>query len=206
LISNWVNVYRYTTDSQYKTLVWNLSQNVDRTTGSGAAGICPCLTPSMVPFVTNRGGPLVGIEALSLQGIPVDDLLLTRESEGQMSDLAGNAMTTTVVGACMLSALLLMKKELVAHSAKVNEGVVKEQKKRAAEAKKAGGGSKTLGKSAAALTVGGAAGAQAAASVVAGVDDLEDQELVLCSVVVSEDAKKDYESLLKVRAVQVISS
>jgi hypothetical protein len=49
--------------------------------GSGAAGICPCLTPSMVPFITNRGGPLVGIEALSLQGIPVDDLLLTRESE-----------------------------------------------------------------------------------------------------------------------------
>ena len=94
------------TDSTHKTLVWNLSQNVDRTTGSGAAGICPCLTPSMVPFVTNRGGPLVGIEALSLQGIPVDDLLLTRESEGQMSDLAGNAMTTTVVGACMLSALI----------------------------------------------------------------------------------------------------
>ena len=68
------------TDSMHKTLVWNLSQNVDRTTGSGAAGICPCLTPSMVPFVTNRGGPLVGVEALSLQGIPVEDLLLTRES------------------------------------------------------------------------------------------------------------------------------
>ena len=49
----------------------------------------------MVPFVTNRGGPLVGIEALSLQGIPVDDLLLTRENENQMSDLAGNAMTAT---------------------------------------------------------------------------------------------------------------
>ena len=95
-------------DSMHKTLVWNLSQNVDRTTGSVAPGICPCLTPSMVPFVTNRGGPLVGIEALSLQGIPVDDLLLTRESENQMSDLAGNAMTTTVVGACMLAAMTLM--------------------------------------------------------------------------------------------------
>ena len=47
----------------------------------------------MVPFVTNRGGPLVGIEALSLQGIPVDDLLFTRESEGQMSDLAGRGQT-----------------------------------------------------------------------------------------------------------------
>ena len=99
-------------DSMHKTLVWNLSQNVDRTTGSVAPGICPCLTPSMVPFVTNRGGPLVGIEALSLQGIPVDDLLLTRETENQMSDLAGNAMTTTVVGACMLAAMTLMTSTL----------------------------------------------------------------------------------------------
>jgi len=48
-----------------------------------------------VPFITNRGGPLVGIEALSLQGIPVDDLLLTRESEGQMSDLVGRRRLTT---------------------------------------------------------------------------------------------------------------
>eukprot|EP00951_Prasinocladus_malaysianus_P035468 scaffold365880_cov27-Prasinocladus_malaysianus.AAC.1 len=45
------------TDPAYKTLVWNLSQNVDRTTGSVRPGICPCLTPTMVPFVTNRGGP-----------------------------------------------------------------------------------------------------------------------------------------------------
>jgi len=103
-------------DSMHKTLVWNLSQNVDRTTGSVAPGICPCLTPSMVPFVTNRGGPLVGIEALSLQGIPVDDLLLTRESENQMSDLAGNAMTTTVVGVCMLAALTLMKNTIANHA------------------------------------------------------------------------------------------
>ena len=94
-------------DATQKCMVWNLSQNVDRTTGSNKPGICPCLTPSMVPYVTNRGGPLVGIEALSLQGIPVDDLLLTRESEDQMADLAGNAMTSTVVGACMLSALVL---------------------------------------------------------------------------------------------------
>ena len=50
-------------------------------------------------------GALRGLEALSLQGIPVDDLLLTRESEDQLADLAGNAMTTTVVGACILSAL-----------------------------------------------------------------------------------------------------
>ncbi|KAI6096979.1 hypothetical protein EDD16DRAFT_1670323 [Pisolithus croceorrhizus] len=61
-------------DPSYKTLVWNLSQN---------AGICPCLTPSMIPYITNRG-------------LPVDKLLLTRESQDELADLAGNAMSSTV--------------------------------------------------------------------------------------------------------------
>ncbi|TRM57945.1 hypothetical protein BD626DRAFT_513398 [Schizophyllum amplum] len=92
-------------DPSYKTHVWNLSQNVDRTTGSNAVGICPCLTPNMIAYITNRGGPLVGREALSLQGLPVDKLLLTRESEDQLADLAGNAMSSTVVGTCIIAAL-----------------------------------------------------------------------------------------------------
>ena len=54
-------------DCAYKTQIWNLSQNVDRETGSGKPGVCPCLTPNMVPYVTNRGGPLIGQEVLSLQ-------------------------------------------------------------------------------------------------------------------------------------------
>ncbi|KAI0701486.1 hypothetical protein BC835DRAFT_1303658 [Cytidiella melzeri] len=106
-------------DPSYKTvlkricsLVWNLSQNVDRTIGSSRPGICPCLTPSMIPYLTNRGGPMVGLEALSMQGLPVDELLLTRETEDQLADLAGNAMSTTVVGACILAALIVGKKLL----------------------------------------------------------------------------------------------
>ncbi|KAF9038468.1 hypothetical protein BJ165DRAFT_1352302 [Panaeolus papilionaceus] len=99
-------------DPSYKTQVWNLSQNVDRTIGSNKVGICPCLTPSMIPYITNRGGPMVGLEALSMQGLPVDKLLLTRESEDQLADLAGNAMSTTVVGACILAALVTGKKLL----------------------------------------------------------------------------------------------
>ncbi|KAJ7696566.1 hypothetical protein B0H17DRAFT_1053716 [Mycena rosella] len=93
-------------DPSYKTQVWNLSQNVDRTHGSSRVGICPCLTPSMIPYITNRGGPMVGLEALAMQGLPVDKLLLTRETEDQLADLAGNAMSTTVVGACILAALV----------------------------------------------------------------------------------------------------
>jgi hypothetical protein len=59
----------------------------------------------MIPWITIRGGPATGREALALQGIPVRDLLLTSETEDQLADLAGNAMTTTVVGASMLAAL-----------------------------------------------------------------------------------------------------
>ncbi|KAJ3115629.1 hypothetical protein HDU96_000322 [Phlyctochytrium bullatum] len=104
---NFLRMAKKGIDVSYKTLVWNLSQNVDRTTASGQMGICPCLTPSMIPFITNRGGPVVGLEALSLQGIPVDELLLTRETEDQLADLAGNAMTSTVVGTCMMAAITL---------------------------------------------------------------------------------------------------
>ena len=55
---------------------------------------------------------MVGLEALSMQGLPVDELLLTRENEDQLADLAGNAMSTTVVGACMLAALVVGRKLL----------------------------------------------------------------------------------------------
>lgn len=65
-----------------------------------------------MPYVTSRGGPLVGEELLLLQGIPADCLLLTKETEDNLKDLAGNAMSTTVVGACTLAALLVAHKDL----------------------------------------------------------------------------------------------
>ncbi|KAI0272498.1 hypothetical protein BC834DRAFT_817628 [Gloeopeniophorella convolvens] len=99
-------------DPAYKSQVWNLSQNVDRSIGSNRVGISPCLTPSMIPYITNRGGPMVGLEALHLQGLPIDELLLTRETEDQLADLAGNAMSTTVVGTSILVALVLSMKYL----------------------------------------------------------------------------------------------
>ena len=55
---------------------------------------------------------MVGLEALSMQGLPVDELLLTRETEDQLADLAGNAMSTTVVGTCILAALVVGHKLL----------------------------------------------------------------------------------------------
>jgi hypothetical protein len=55
---------------------------------------------------------MVGLEALHLQGLPIDELLLTRETEDQLADLAGNAMSTTVVGTAVLVALVLSMKYL----------------------------------------------------------------------------------------------
>lgn len=89
--------------------VWNLSQNVDRDIGMKKFGVCPCLTPAMIPYITSRGGPMVGLEALGLQGLPTDGLILSKETEDQLADLAGNAMSTTVVGTSIIAALVLGK-------------------------------------------------------------------------------------------------
>ncbi len=53
---------------------------------------------------------MVGMEALGLQGLPVDELLLTRETEDQLADLAGNAMSSTVVGTALAVALVVAEK------------------------------------------------------------------------------------------------
>ncbi|CAD6580658.1 MAG: hypothetical protein ASARMPRED_000285 [Alectoria sarmentosa] len=92
-------------DAFFKTRFWELSQNIDRFTDETPAGVIGCLTPSGQPFSTTRGGPVTGREAIALQGLPVDELLLTRESQRELFDLAGNAMTSTVIGAALLSAL-----------------------------------------------------------------------------------------------------
>ncbi len=65
------------------------------------------MTPTMIAYLNFRGGPMLGVEALGLQGLPVDELVLTRETEDNLADLAGNAMSSTVVGAAMLAALTI---------------------------------------------------------------------------------------------------
>lgn len=91
---------------------WDLSQNIDRATDNSPDGVTGCLTPLGQPFSTIRGRPIVGLEALALQGLPIDRLLLTRESQSELLDMAGNAMTSTVVGAAILSALTVSHKIL----------------------------------------------------------------------------------------------
>ncbi|KAG9960422.1 hypothetical protein KCU61_g6526, partial [Aureobasidium melanogenum] len=93
-------------DAQYKTRIWDVSQNIDRFTDSAPFGIAPCLTPSGNFYITDRGGPLTFTESLMLQGLPLDRISFTTETERNIQDLAGNAMSTTVVGSAIASVLI----------------------------------------------------------------------------------------------------
>ncbi|KAL6234151.1 hypothetical protein BDW75DRAFT_213122 [Aspergillus navahoensis] len=99
-------------DMNYKERCLELSQGLDREMDSRAFGIVGCITPCGIPYMTTRGGPLCGLESLALQGLPLDRLLLTQESQRELQDLAGNAMSSTVVGAAILSALIAGHKVL----------------------------------------------------------------------------------------------
>ncbi|PWY93181.1 hypothetical protein BO94DRAFT_573354 [Aspergillus sclerotioniger CBS 115572] len=93
-------------DMNFKERCIELSQDIDREIDIRAPGIAGCITPCGMPYLTTRGGPLCGLESLALQGLPLDRLLLTRESQRELQDLAGNAMSSTVVGAAVLAALI----------------------------------------------------------------------------------------------------
>ena len=85
----------------------DLSQGVDRGGENvNSLGVASCLTPCGMQFTSIRGAPLSGLEALALQALPIDRMMLTRESQRDCQDLAGNAMTSTVVCAVMLAALI----------------------------------------------------------------------------------------------------
>ncbi|KAL4917150.1 hypothetical protein BDW62DRAFT_218256 [Aspergillus aurantiobrunneus] len=94
-------------DMNYKERCLELSQGLDREMDSRAFGIIGCITPCGIPYMTTRGGPICGLESLALQGLPLNRLSLTQESQRELQDLAGNAMSSTVVGAAIFSALIV---------------------------------------------------------------------------------------------------
>ncbi|OAP58235.1 hypothetical protein AYL99_07325 [Fonsecaea erecta] len=97
-------------DMRYKHRNINVSQNIDRDTDRRQWGIVGCITPSGCLFDTRRGAPLSGLEILSLQGFPNRELDLGKHTSKQLQDLAGNAMSTTVIGAAILSAIIACHK------------------------------------------------------------------------------------------------
>ncbi len=89
-----------------------MSQNVFRNKDSSKAGIIGCYTPNGIPFSTTRGSKIIGREGLILQGLPVDQIDISQLTDNQLQDLAGNAMSTTVVGSFMLAALTIFRDSL----------------------------------------------------------------------------------------------
>ncbi|KAH0420484.1 hypothetical protein CcaCcLH18_13996 [Colletotrichum camelliae] len=87
-----------------KFIIIDLGQNVDRQHKS--LGSVPCLIPSAELFLSRLGRCLLGTEFLILQGIPIDRVKISDETDKQLKDLGGNAMTTTVAGAALLLALI----------------------------------------------------------------------------------------------------
>ncbi|KAF7585811.1 hypothetical protein BBP40_010065 [Aspergillus hancockii] len=54
-----------------------------------AYGIVGCITPCGISYTTTRGGPLCGLEAFGLQGLPIDRLILARETQNEQKKLHG---------------------------------------------------------------------------------------------------------------------
>ena len=94
-------------DVLHQMVVWDISQNIHLVKTLNLPGVSCCITPGGKNFLSSVGRSMLGYEKLLLQGIPPDRLLLGRETEVQLSDLAGNAMSMPVVSACLLAALVV---------------------------------------------------------------------------------------------------
>ncbi|KAM0333196.1 hypothetical protein ACHAQA_001856 [Verticillium albo-atrum] len=87
----------------YKSAYMDLGEGVERL--KTQIGVVGCILPDGDLFATDQGRPLLGIEALTLQGLPIDRIHTSVEKQSELHNMAGNAMTTTVVGAALLCAL-----------------------------------------------------------------------------------------------------
>jgi hypothetical protein len=69
-------------------------------------GVQQCLTPTNIAFSTAQGRRLTGAEAAVLQGMDTDLVETSKLSEQLLTDMCGNAMSSTVVGTVIFAALL----------------------------------------------------------------------------------------------------
>lgn len=92
-------------DIRYKDFIFDISQSIDRHPfRPSRIGAAPIVTPSGEFVFMFSGRPITGIECLTFQGIPTDQLYIANETQAQLRDLAGNAMSVTVIGAAFLAA------------------------------------------------------------------------------------------------------
>jgi site-specific DNA-cytosine methylase len=115
-------------DFRFKHKILDFSQNVDRNLGATPFGLSPCLTPSGASFITNQCRFVSGVEYFILQGLPHTMIHLSLETHENLKDLGGNAMTTTVVGATFLGAIMALRKHgIIDPAGKINKGVNRNQ-------------------------------------------------------------------------------
>lgn len=93
-------------DARFKLRIWDFTQNIYRMTDTNAFGVTGCLTPRCQPFLSDAGRPMTPEECLQLQGLPLNKMMLTTETRAELADLAGNAMSSTVIGPAILAALI----------------------------------------------------------------------------------------------------
>ncbi|KAK0841742.1 hypothetical protein LTR03_009755, partial [Friedmanniomyces endolithicus] len=93
-------------DPRFKTCVWDLSQNIERV-HDASRGITGCILPTGIFFVSDANRILAAEETLMLQGLPLSRISFTTETQAELLDFAGNAMTSTVVGSALLAALIV---------------------------------------------------------------------------------------------------
>ncbi|SMQ52082.1 unnamed protein product [Zymoseptoria tritici ST99CH_3D7] len=93
-------------DARYKSRIFDLSQNIYRETDHRPFGIAGCVTPSGMYFVTDLCRVLTSEEMLKLQGIPLSKISFTTETQAEIQDLAGNAMSSTVIGSSILASII----------------------------------------------------------------------------------------------------
>ena len=89
--------------------------------------VCGGRVQGVLQVAAELGGDPAGIRdqeggIQGLQGIPHGRLLLNKECESDLRDLAGNAMTTTVVGAVIVAALMHRKRALKRNDQAPNDG------------------------------------------------------------------------------------
>jgi len=99
-------------DPREVPMLWDLLQSVERVPGSRVRrdrqNYATCILPPSLLWHTVRHRFILGQEKLALQGIFEEDLQdITCFSQVLLSDLAGNAFTSTVCLACMLAASTL---------------------------------------------------------------------------------------------------
>ncbi|KAL2758172.1 hypothetical protein ACRALDRAFT_207366 [Sodiomyces alcalophilus JCM 7366] len=102
-------------DLEHKTKTLDLGQGVERM--NSKLGIAGCILPDANLFLTDQGRPVLGAEALMLQAIPLDRVRISVETQRELHDLAGNAMTATVVGAAMLAVFIAERQVMGQESA-----------------------------------------------------------------------------------------